>query len=65
MNACRMLIDFRSSYKCFRYVELRPGDYWRYDKLCANPANNYLFKVNNRKIRKSYEIRSKLTIKTP
>ena len=30
-----------------------------------NPANIYLFKVNNRNTRKRCEIRSKLTIKTP
>ena len=30
-----------------------------------NPANIYLFKVNNRNTRKRYEICSKLTIKTP
>ena len=30
-----------------------------------SPANNYLFKVNNRNIRKRCEICSKLTIKTP
>ena len=29
------------------------------------PANIYLFKVNNKNIRKRYEICSKLTIKTP
>ena len=29
------------------------------------PANIYLFKVNNRNIRKRCELRSKLTIKTP
>ena len=29
------------------------------------PANIYLFKLNNRNTRKRYEIRSKLTIKTP
>ena len=31
----------------------------------ALPENNYLFKVNNRNIRKRCEICSKLTIKTP
>ena len=30
-----------------------------------SPANNYLFKVNNRNIRKRCEICSKLAIKTP
>ena len=29
------------------------------------PVGNYLFKVNNRNTRTSYEIFSKLTIKTP
>ena len=29
------------------------------------PANIYLFKVNNKNIRKRYEICSKLSIKTP
>ena len=29
------------------------------------PAGNYMFKVNNRNTRASYEICSKLTIKTP
>ena len=29
------------------------------------PAGNYMFKVNNRNIRKRCEICSKLTIKTP
>ena len=33
--------------------------------LKANPANIYLFKVNNRNTRKRCEICSKLTIKTP
>ena len=31
----------------------------------AFPANNYLFKVNDRNARKRFEICSKLTIKTP
>ena len=32
-------------------------------KIKSNPANNYLFKVNNRNTGKMYEICSKLTIK--
>ena len=31
--------------------------------ICSIPANNYLFKVNNRNIRKRCEICSKLTVK--
>ena len=34
-------------------------------KSLTNPANIYLFKVNNRNTRKRCEIWSKLTIKTP
>ena len=34
-------------------------------RLIHYPANIYLFKVNNRNIRKRYDICSKLTIKTP
>ena len=33
-------------------------------KMSKNPANIYLFKVNNKKNRKRYEVCSKLTIKT-
>ena len=34
-------------------------------KLTVNPANIYLFKVNNRNSRNKCEIYSELTIKTP
>ena len=34
------------------------------DKL-SFPANNYLFKVSNKKSRKSYEVCLKLIVKTP
>ena len=34
-------------------------------RLTVNPANIYLFKVNNRNTRKSSEICLKVTIKTP
>ena len=33
--------------------------------ISSNPANIYLFKVNNKNTRKRCEINSKLTIKTP
>ena len=33
-------------------------------KATANPAGNYMFKVNNRNTRTRYEICSKLTIET-
>ena len=32
---------------------------------CNAPANNYMFKVNNRNTRARFEICSKLTIKIP
>ena len=42
--------------------------FWFIFRTCQHfvlyPANNYMFKVNNRYIRKRYEIRSKLTIKS-
>ena len=43
---------------------------WCFCQFCLmmvsnSPANIYLFKVNNRNTRKSCEICSKLTIKTP
>ena len=34
-------------------------------KCDFNPANIYLFKVNNKNIRESFETCSKLTVKTP
>ena len=33
--------------------------------MLYNPANNYLFKVNNKNTRRKCEICSKLKIKTP
>ena len=33
-------------------------------QCCANPASNYMFKLNRRNTRKRYEICWKLTIKT-
>ena len=42
------------------------GSYFHPGKICksSNPANIYLFKVNNRESRKKCEICSKLTINT-
>ena len=36
-----------------------------HDYCIGYPADNYMFKVNNRNTRTRYEICSKLTIKTP
>ena len=44
-----------------RYRKATPGS----NGLSMNPANNYLFRVNNRNTRRKCEICSKLTKKTP
>ena len=43
-------------------VKIQPNNI---ERLSNNPANIYLFKVNNRNARRRCEICSKLTIKKP
>ena len=58
------IIDFENALCIFTW-------FWTcFCRLCilcvyCNPANIYFFKINNRNTRKSCEICSKLTIKTP
>ena len=63
------MIDMMDSFKCFHFGFLKAILYQfgqnQKNNFSAIPANIYLFKVNNRNIRKRCEICSKLTIKTP
>ena len=55
-----------NSFKILSYLFVRNCDHFCLNQnLALDPANIYLFKVNNKKTRKRCEIFSKLTIKTP
>ena len=45
------------------YISLKM--FFLFNSISRYPASIYLFKFNNRNVRKRCEIRSKLTIKTP
>ena len=55
-----------NSFKILSYLFVRNCDHFCLNQnLALDPANIYLFKVNNKNTRKRCEICSKLTIKTP
>ena len=55
-----------NSFKILSYLFVRNCDHFCLNQnLALDPANIYLFKVNNKNTRKRCEIYSKLTIKTP
>ena len=56
---------YPSFRRMFIFITFFPQSFIRSMKRARNPANKCMLKVNNRIIRKTCEIFSKLTIKTP
>ena len=62
---CSLHIINRNHSNTFLLINLQKAKTCPKGNHFSNPANIYLFEVNNRNSRKRFEIFSKLTIKTP